>query len=219
MSITIQQLLEGVSAETATQVEATIKANATKLNAKVFIDGDGEHFVPAARLSEVTTERNQLKETLTSQAEQIKTLDNLTKDNSEAQSTIATLNTQLQNQSALTKRAAITAQLASNVTDSVAPASDLLDFLNIDEVQVKDDGSIIGLDEQVSKVRESRKYLFKEATGGTPPPASKGTGDPGTGGAAGGAAGSNQKEVGSLGKMLAEQTAKSQASTESNFWK
>lgn len=225
MPYTIPQILEGLDSEVITQVEGIIKTNTAKLDAKLFIDGDGEHFVPAGRLSEVTTERNQLRTTLAENKQKIDALDTLTKDSAEAQTTIAELNTQLDNQSKLTKKAAITAKLASSVTDSIAPVTDLLGFLNEEEITVKEDGSVIGLDEQLSKVRESRKYLFKEVEAGASSTgaqtgAQKGTGDPGTNGLGGpGTGGSaSPKTVGTFGKTLAEKATKSQA-TEDSFWK
>lgn len=217
MPITLSQMLEGLDAQVVQQVENTVKANATKLNAKLFIDGDGEHYVPAARLSEVTTERNDLRSTLAEQKKQIDTLATLTKDNEQAQETIATLNSQLDNQSKLTKRAAITAKLATSVTDSVAPASDLLDFLNIEEVSVNEDGSITGLDAQVAKIRESRKYLFNSPA--TPPADTPpGTGNPGGGSTPPGKK-TDPKKVGTLGKLLAEQAVSANKAPESSFWK
>lgn len=219
MPYTLSQILEGLDETIISQVENTVKENSTKLNAKVFIDGDGEHYVPAARLSEVTTERNDLRDTLNAQKEQIDNLSNITKDNEEAQKTISELNRQLENQSKLTKKAAITAKLASTVTDSVAPASDLLDFLNVEEITVKEDGTIIGLDEQLTKVRENRKYLFKEADSTEETKRKAGTGNPGNEINPAAAGAHDPKKVGMLGKQLAEQVSKNNQPSESNFWK
>ena len=53
MAIELRQLLEGLDDSTISKVEETIKGNAKELDAKLFIDGDGEHYVPHARFDEV----------------------------------------------------------------------------------------------------------------------------------------------------------------------
>ena len=43
MAIELSQLLEGLDSSTISKVEDIIKTNAKELDAKLFIDGDGEN--------------------------------------------------------------------------------------------------------------------------------------------------------------------------------
>ena len=139
MAIELSQLFEGLSPETITSVTEAIKANSEKLSAKVFIDGDDRHYVPAVRLSEVVAERDSLNETLTAQKAQLDSLTNLTKDNEAAQTTIQNLQTQLSAANTVSKQAAIKAAIAEKQAElnPVAPIADLLDFLDMNAIEVE----------------------------------------------------------------------------------
>lgn len=204
MAIELSQLFEGLSPETITSVTEAIKANSEKLSAKVFIDGDDRHYVPAVRLSEVVAERDSLNETLTAQKAQLDSLTNLTKDNEAAQATIQNLQTQLSAANTVSKQAAIKAAIAEKQAElnPVAPIADLLDFLDMNAIEV-DGATIKNLDSQLETLKANKPYLFKAAESGqgTPPPA--GTGKLGSVLGALGGSGSGGLEVGTFGKLLA----------------
>lgn len=211
MAIELTQLLAGLDDATIQKVEQTIKSNAKELEAKIFIDGDGEHYVPHTRFDEVVTQRDQANASFAEQKEQLEKLSKQVEEGSDAQTTIKTLQEKLAAQSKLAKMATIETKLHPLVTDSIAPVGDLLGFMDLEKIVVSEDGSVSGLTEQLASVRETRSYLFKQTdVESENNPAKKtpgaGTGNPGNPGNVG-AGGKQPKEVGAFGKQIAQAVA------------
>lgn len=224
MAIELSQLLEGLDSSTISKVEETIKGKAKELDAKLFIDGDGEHYVPHARFDEVVTQRDQANASFAEQKEQLEKLSKQVEEGSDAQTTIKTLQEKLAAQSKLAKMATIETRLHPLVTDSIAPVSDLLGFMNVEKILVNEDGTVSGLEEQLKAVRESRSYLFKagkddgEGDSGSQQ-GGAGTGNPGNPGRLG-AGGKQPKEVGAFGKQIAQAVASRKPNDEQpNFFR
>ena len=223
MAIELNQLLAGLDESTIEKVEQTIKSNAKELDAKIFIDGNGEHYVPHARFDEVVTQRDQANASFAEQKAQLEKLSKQVEEGSDAQTTIKNLQEKLAAQSNLAKMATIETRLHALVKDSIAPVTDLLGFMDIEKILVNEDGTVSGLEEQLKSVRESRSYLFKaaeddgeddsNAQGGA------GTGNPGNPGRLG-AGGKQPKEVGAFGKQIAQAVASRKSNDEQpNFFK
>ena len=223
MAIELRQLLEGLDDSTISQVEETIKGNAKELDAKLFIDGDGEHYVPHARFDEVVNQRDSANSSIKDYQAQIEELGEQVEAGSKAETTVNDLKTKLAAQTELAKRATIETRLHSLVKDSIAPVTDLLGFMDIEKILVNEDGTVSGLEEQLKSVRESRSYLFKaaeddgeddsNAQGGA------GTGNPGNPGRLG-AGGKQPKEVGAFGKQIAQAVASPKTNDEQpNFFR
>ena len=53
MAYQLEDLLKGLDEPTIKQVKEVISKTSKELDAKIFIDGDGQHFVPHARFDEV----------------------------------------------------------------------------------------------------------------------------------------------------------------------
>ena len=223
MAIELSQLLEGLDSSTISKVEETIKGNAKELDAKLFIDGDGEHYVPHARFDEVVNQRDSANSSIKDYQSQIEELGNQVEAGSSAETTINDLKTKLAAQTELAKRAIIETRLHPLVNDSIAPVSDLLGFMDVEKILVNEDGTVSGLEEQLKSVRESRSYLFKaaeddgeddsNAQGGA------GTGNPGNPGRLG-AGGKQPKEVGAFGKQIAQAVAGRKSNDEQpNFFR
>ena len=223
MAIELRQLLEGLDDSTISKVEETIKGNAKELDAKLFIDGDGEHYVPHARFDEVVNQRDSANSSIKDYQSQIEELGKQVEAGSKAETTVNDLKTKLAAQTELAKRATIETRLHALVKDSIAPVADLLGFMDIEKILVNEDGTVSGLEEQLKSVRESRSYLFKaaeddgeddsNAQGGA------GTGNPGNPGRLG-AGGKQPKEVGAFGKQIAQAVASRKSNDEQpNFFK
>lgn len=215
MAYQLKDLLKGLDDATVKQVEDTIKTNSKDLDAKVFIDGDGEHFVPHARFDEVVRQRDSANSSVTEQKEQLEKLAKQVEDNSDAQATIQTLTQKLEAQSALAKNAILESRLTPLIQNSIAPASDILGFMDLSKITVNDDGKVEGLEDQLKVVQESKKYLFKDVEPqpepeGSPEPGKAGTGNPGNSGRLGSSP-TPPKEVGAFGKQLAAAVGKVQA--------
>lgn len=214
MPIELSQLLEGLPEEVATQAIAQINTNATRLDAKVFIDGDDRHYVPSVRLAEVVSERDALKETVESQSTQLESLSSLTTDNAEAQTTIQTLQDNLNSARQLSKNAAITAAVAEALANpdtkvkSVAPVKDLLGFIDVESLTVKEDGTVPDISTKLTELQAAKPYLFsateEKAKG------SNGTGNPGNPFGGLDLGHDTNTQVGTFGKLLAQQVAPAQ---------
>ena len=221
MAIELNQLLAGLDDSTIKTVEQTIKENAKELNAKLFIDGDGEHYVPYARFDEVVNQRDSANVALSEQAAQLEQLGKQVEEGSKADIIISDLKSKLEAQSKLANMATIETRLFPLVSDAIAPVSDLVGFMDIDKIIVNEDGSVTGLDEQLKKVRETRSYLFKSAEEAEPQESGRktGTGNPGNPGNIGAGA-KVPKQVGEFGKQIA-QAASSRTSQgeQTNFFR
>ena len=223
MAIELNQLLAGLDESTIEKVEQTIKSNAKELDAKIFIDGDGEHYVPHARFDEVVTQRDQANASFAEQKAQLEKLSKQVEEGSDAQTTIKNLQEKLAAQSKLAKMATIETKLHPLVTDSIAPVGDLLGFMDLEKIVVSEDGSVLGLTEQLASVRETRSYLFKstEEVGedNSNSQVGAGTGNPGNPGRLG-AGGKQPKEVGAFGKQIAQAVASRKSNDEQpNFFR
>ena len=208
MAIELSQLLEGLDSSTISKVEDIIKTNAKELDAKLFIDGDGEHYVPHARFDEVIDQRDSANASIKDYQSQIEELGSQVEAGSSAETTINDLKTKLAAQTELAKRAIIETRLHPLVNDSIAPVSDLLGFMEVEKILVNEDGTLSGLEEQLKSVRETRSYLFKQTdveseTNPGQKNTGAGTGNPGNPGNVG-AGGKSPKEVGQFGKQIAQ---------------
>lgn len=219
MAYHLEDLLKGLDEPTINNVTEHVKAKAKELDAKLFIDGDGQHYVPHARFDEVVQQRDQANSSIEGYKKEVATLSKQVEDGSDAQATIQNLQSQLENQTQIAKSASVISALHPLITDSIAPAADILGFMNLDDITVDDKGNVKGLEDQLKSLRESRKYLFKENPKDeeNPNPESShkgasGTGNPGNSGRVG-AGVPEPREVGSFGKQLAESLAQSQSAT------
>lgn len=222
MAYQLEDLLKGLDEPTIKQVKEVISKTSKELDAKIFIDGDGQHFVPHARFDEVVQQRDAANGSIDSYKEQVATLSKQVKDNGDAQTTIQNLQGQLDKQAQLAKGAVITSALYPLISDSIAPAADILGFMNLDNITVESDGKVKGLDEELKAVRESRKYLFKEvevpAEQESPAKSPAGTGNLGNPGRVGGGV-PEPREIGSFGKQLAAAQQTAGAQEQSSFFK
>ena len=224
MAIELSKLLEGLDSSTISKVEDIIKTNAKELDAKLFIDGDGEHYIPHARFDEVVNQRDSANASIKDYQSQIEELGNQVEAGSSAETTINDLKTKLAAQTELAKGAIIETRLHPLVNDSIAPVSDLLGFMDVEKILVNEDGTVSGLEEQLKSVREARSYLFKSAEeeGGEDDSNSQfgaGTGNPGNPGRLG-AGPKPPKEVGAFGKQIAQAVASRKTNDEQpNFFR
>ena len=208
MAYQLEDLLKGLDEPTIKQVKEVISKTTKELDAKLFIDGDGQHFVPHARFDEVVKQRDDANGHISEYQKQVEELSKQVKDDGDAQTTIQTLQKQLSQQAEIAKGAAVTSALYPLISDSIAPAADLLGFMNLDNITVEADGKVKGLEDELKAVRESRKYLFKEVEVPEDPQpeasgrAKAGTGNVGNSGRVGSGV-PEPREVGSFGKQLA----------------
>ncbi|MBZ5344395.1 phage scaffolding protein [Staphylococcus aureus] len=134
------------------------------------IDESKSGMVPRSRLNDKNTEIEELKEEISKRDEQIVELKDSVKDESELQKALE----EEQNKNAELETKYKDLQLNSAVKLAVNheanDADDILTFINKDELELADDGTVKGLDEAIRTLKESKPYLFapSKPTGNTP---------------------------------------------------
>lgn len=136
---------------------------------KIAIVSDGNWF-PKAKFDEVNAARKQAESALTERDKQLDDLKKAAKGHEELQETIKKL--QDENTAATEKYENDMKELRTNTALKLAIANDvhdpdlLLGLIDKTRIEIGDDGSVKGLDEQIKSLRESKGFLFKEAPKG-----------------------------------------------------
>lgn len=155
--MTIEQLMEqGYTKEQATQI--------MKLHNEALKD----KFVPKHRFDEVNDKNKQLEQSVTDRDTQIKNLKKFEGDADALKTKIEELETSNKEKDAqhqkeiseLKVNNAIKFALNGKVQDK---AIDLVEgLIERDKIKINDDGTVLGLDEQLAKIKEDRSFLFTE---------------------------------------------------------
>lgn len=217
----LKDLLAGCTATDPAGIEAYINEQMKMQNVKMFLDdGVKDIFVPKNRLDAVLGQLRTANETITSQAEDIAKVAQLTKDNASAQETITRLQTQLGDSQKAMQKLSVQTAVSDKAKELgfILPAEDLVGFIDIEKLKVNADGTVTGVEEALKNLKQTKPYLVKAADGagkeggeGGDPGAGGnggGTGDPGKPNS-GAAFGGKGYKAGQFGKLLGEQAAKS----------
>lgn len=137
-------------------------------------------FIPKARFDEVNETKKELEQQIQERDNQLKDLQEKVKGNEELEKTIKELqeaNKDTKEQyEAKIKDMTITAAIQSKLTDAKYPDL-LLTKFDRSKLSIAEDGTVLGIDEQLTALKEQYKDLFKpdlkgrepNNTGGTPP--------------------------------------------------
>lgn len=217
----LKDLLAGCTATDPAGIEAYINEQMKTQNVKMFLDdGVKDIFVPKGRLDAVLGQLRTANETITSQAEDIAKVAQLTKDNASAQETITKLQNQLGDSQKAMQKLSVQTAVSEKAKELgfILPAEDLVGFIDIEKLKVNADGTVTGVEEALKNLKQTKPYLAKAADGdggeggnGGDPSAGGtggGTGDPGKPNS-GAAFGGKGYKAGQFGKLLGEQAAKS----------
>lgn len=134
------------------------------------IDESKSGMVPRSRLNDKNAEIEELKAEISNRDEQIAKLQDSVKDDSEIQKELD----ELKNKNAEWQSKYQESQLNNAVKLAVAKeandANDILAFINQDELELQEDGTVKGLDKAIESLKESKPYLFADNTpkGNTP---------------------------------------------------
>lgn len=161
-------LLEGFAGADAEQLNNHINNRAKELGLKLFLD-DGEKniFVPKARLDAEIVKVVELKKTIAEQQADIKKVKDLTADNEKAQDKIKDYENKFSDMEAKMRENNLALALKMKASELKAvdeTGQDLLKFIDKDKLDVKDDGTVIGLDEALKSLKASKSYLFQAET-------------------------------------------------------
>ena len=217
----LKDLLAGCTATDPAGIEAYINEQMKTQNVKMFLDdGVKDIFVPKSRLDAVLGQLRTANETITSQAEDIAKVAQLTKDNASAQETITKLQNQLGDSQKAMQKLSVQTAVSEKAKELgfILPAEDLVGFIDIEKLKVNADGTVTGVEEALKNLKQTKPYLAKAAdgdggeggNGGDPGAGGNGggTGDPGKANS-GAAFGGKGYKAGQFGKLLGEQVAKS----------
>ena len=217
----LKDLLAGCTATDPAGIEAYINEQMKTQNVKMFLDdGVKDIFVPKSRLDAVLGQLRTANETITSQAEDIAKVAQLTKDNASAQETITKLQNQLGDSQKAMQKLSVQTAVSEKAKELgfILPAEDLVGFIDIEKLKVNADGTVTGVEEALKNLKQTKPYLAKAAdgdggeggNGGNPIDSGNcgGTGDPGKPNS-GAAFGGKGYKAGQFGKLLGEQAAKS----------
>ena len=220
----LKDLLAGCTATDPAGIEAHINEQMKSRNIKMFLDdGVKDIFVPKSRLDSVIAQLRTANETITQQSTDIAQVAQLTKDNSDAQATIAKLQGQLTDaQTAMQKLHVSTAVSAiAEKLGFILPAEDLVGFIDTEKLKINADGTVTGVEEALNNLRQTKPYLVKAKDSSGDDGDNGGNGGESGAGNVGGGTGDPGKpnngsvfggkgyKAGQFGKMMGEQVAKS----------
>jgi chromosome segregation ATPase len=145
------------------QIEAVMKANGDDVKASL------------EQVDTLTAERDALKEQIKTRDTDIKELTKGAKDNEELSGKFKSLQEKYENDTKALNDQIAQAKLDSAITSALATTKardpkDLMAFLKRDQITLKEDGSLEGLDDQVKALQTEKAYLFAGTvqTGYTP---------------------------------------------------
>ncbi|OFP91192.1 hypothetical protein HMPREF2966_08610 [Staphylococcus sp. HMSC072D04] len=134
------------------------------------IDESKSGMVPRSRLNDKNAEIEELKAEISNRDEQIVQLKDSVKDDSELKKELD----ELKDKNAEWQTKYQESQLNNAVKLAVAKdandADDILAFINKDELELQDNGTVKGLDKAIETLKESKPYLFADTkpSGRTP---------------------------------------------------
>lgn len=178
----------------------------SKLGDKKIMLDDG-NFIPKARFDKVNDQKKELETQLKTTSETIETLKKNNSDNETLQSTISEHEKTIEK----LKKEAEDKDFSYSLRDALKEAgcidSKALEVYLTKENLKLEDGKIVGLEEQLNSLKESKTYLFKD----TIPQDTGGLGNFNRNTAAGG-------QTESLGERLAKQSTESNQSNQHNYF-
>lgn len=138
---------------------------------KIAIVSDGT-WIPKSKFDDVNEEKKELKTQLEQRDKQLKDLGDKAKGNEDLEKQIKELQdlnkTTKESYEAKIKDMAINSAIQSKLTDTKYPDL-LMTKFDKSKLSVQEDGSIIGIDEQLTAIKEQYKDLFvPKITGGDP---------------------------------------------------
>lgn len=156
-----------------TKIEPVVKEKGLNL---ILDNKEKPEFIPKSRFDEVIGQKNLVKSQADELAQQLETLKKAHKGNEELTKTIEELQRKNGDWEGKYKDTLLSGAIKMEALKLKAKdPGDVIAFLDKSKLEIADDGTIKGLDEQLKKLQESKPYLFGEAN---PPPAGGGGANP-----------------------------------------
>lgn len=126
------------------------------------IDESKSGMVPRSRLNDKNAEIEELKAEITNRDNQIVELQNSAKDDSELQKELEEVKQSNAEWQDKYKQSQLNNAVKLAVAKDANDADDILAFINKDELELQDDGTVKGLDKAIETLKESKPYLFAD---------------------------------------------------------
>lgn len=124
------------------------------------IDESKSGMVPRSRLNDKNAEIEELKAEITNRDNQIVELQNSVKDDSELQKELEEVKQSNAEWQDKYKQSQLNNAVKLAVAKDANDADDILAFVNKDELELQDDGTVKGLDKAIETLKEAKPYLF-----------------------------------------------------------
>lgn len=146
--------------ELATKIEEVVAEKKINL---IVDDKEKPNYIPKTRLDEVIGTKNELKNQLANQLAEVEALKKAAKGNEELTKAIE----DLQNKNSEWESKYNKNLIENNVKmlalqHKAVDPSDLAKFLDYENLSLEENGSVKGLAEQISELKESKPYLFEQ---------------------------------------------------------
>lgn len=124
------------------------------------IDESKSGMVPRSRLNDKNAEIEELKAEITNRDNQIVELQNSVKNDSELQKELEEVKQSNAEWQDKYKQSQLNNAVKLAVAKDANDADDILAFINKDELELQDDGTVKGLDKAIETLKEAKPYLF-----------------------------------------------------------
>lgn len=126
------------------------------------IDESKSGMVPRSRLNDKNAEIEELKAEISNRDEQIAKLQDSVKDDSEIQKELEEVKQQNAEWQSKYQESQLNNAVKLAVAKEANDANDILAFINQDELELQEDGTVKGLDKAIESLKESKPYLFAD---------------------------------------------------------
>lgn len=156
----------------------SISAKLNELGYDVLLNNkEKAEFIPSSRLSEVVSERNNFRTKVEDLNKQLESLKNSSKGNEEMQNKLQEMMNENTNLLKDLEKTKVNSEIMVAAKDAIN-SSDVVAFINFDNIKVNDKGEVVGVEQEISRIREQKPYLFQTSE----QPKKKGGTDPAAGG-------------------------------------
>lgn len=143
--------------DNAAEVELAITKALEEQGCKILIDDKDNRYVPKNRLDAKIAE-------LAEANEEIESLQKQVKDPTEAEKQVKALEEKIAGMEAQAKKEKLSTAINKELAEAKPKdVNDLMKFLDMEKVELKEDGTVDGLTDQLAALQKDKAYLFDSA--------------------------------------------------------
>lgn len=162
--------------ELAEQVESVVKEKGINL---IVDNKEKPEYIPKTRFDELIGSKNELKAQVGELTNQLETLKKSAIGNEDLTKKIEELQKANEGWENKYRHSNITSQIkVVAMKEKARDYEDLIRFMDVDKLELSDEGTVKGLDEQLKALRENKPYLFEMTESNQPKPNQNGINPP-----------------------------------------